>query len=84
MCKPVGASDVLWIFEEWLGIEIADLSPNPAIVSGGIKRVDRMNAADPVLQIRPKRLEIVANRSDNTHTSNNYSARGHDVIALKR
>jgi hypothetical protein len=84
MRKPVGASNVFWIFEERLGIEIANLTTDSAIVSGNIKGIDGMNAAHPVLQIRPKRLEIVANGRDNTHASDNYSALGHDVIALKR
>ena len=57
MCKPIGAPHVLWIFEERLRIEIADLSPDFAIVLGRIERVDRTNAADAVLQIRPKRLK---------------------------
>src|SRR6267378_969492 len=84
MRKAVGTPHVLWIFEERLGIEIADLSPDFAIVPAGIKCVDRVNAAYAVSQIRPKGFEIVANRRDNTHTSDNYSARSHDVIALKR
>ena len=41
MRKAVGTPHVLWIFEERLGIEIADLSPDFTIVSGRIKRVDR-------------------------------------------
>ena len=82
--KAVGAPHVLWILEERLRIEIADLSADLAIVPGGIERVDRTNAADAVLQIRPKRLKVVANRRDNTHTSDDYSALGHDDIALKR
>jgi hypothetical protein len=52
-----------------------------AIVFGGIKCVDRMNAADAVLQIRPKRLKAVANGRDNTHTGDDYSSLGHDDIA---
>ena len=83
MRKAVGTPHVLWIFEELLRIEIADLSPDFAIVLGGIERVDRTNAADAVLQIRPKRLKAVANRRDNTHTSDDYSALGHDDIALR-
>src|SRR5206468_12364480 len=47
------------------------------------KCIDRTNAAYAISQIRPKGFEIVANRRDNTHTSDNYSALSH-VIALKR
>src|SRR5947207_11305329 len=83
MRKPVGTPHVLWIVEERLGIEIADLSTDFAIVPAGIKCIDRTNAAYAVSQIRPKGFEIVANRRDNTHTSDNYSALSH-VIALKR
>src|SRR5436190_777390 len=83
MRKTVGTSHVLWIFEERLGIEIADLSPDFAIVSAGIKHVDRTNAANAILQIRPKRLKTVANWRDNTHTSDDYSALGHGDIALR-
>jgi len=84
MSKAVGTPYVLWIFEERLRIEITNLSPDPAIVPGGIERVDCVNAAYAVLQIGPKRLEVIANRCDNTHTSNDYSALGHEVIGLKR
>src|SRR4029077_664171 len=82
MCKPGAAPHVLWTFEERLRIEIADLSADFAIVLGGIERVDHTNAADTVLQIRPKRLKVVANRCDNTHTSDDYSALGHNDIVL--
>src|SRR5262249_17988459 len=82
MRKTVRTPHVLWIFEEQLGIEIADLSPDFAIVSAGIKCVDRSDAADAILQIGPKRLNAVANWGDNTHTSDDYSALGHDDIAL--
>jgi DNA mismatch repair protein MutH len=81
MRKAVGTSHVLGIFEELFGIEIADLSPDFTIVLGGIERVDGTNAADSVLQIRPKRLNAVANWRDNTHTGDDYSALGHDDIA---
>ena len=83
MRKPIGTPHVLWIFEELLRIEIADLPADFAILPGCIERVDRTNAADAVLQIRPKRLKAVANRRDNTHTSDDYSALGHDDIALR-
>jgi len=83
MRKAVGTPHVLWIFEARLRIEIADLSSDFAIVPGRIKRVDRTNAADAVLQIRPKLLKAVANWRDNTHTSDDYSALGHDDIALR-
>ena len=83
MRKTVGPPHVLWIFEERLGIEIADLSPDFAIVPSCIKRVYRANAADAILQIRPKRLNAVANRRDNTHTGDDYSALGHYDITLR-
>src|SRR5262245_49379978 len=82
MRKAVGTPHVLWIFEERLRIEIADLPTDFAIVSGGIKRVDRTNAADAILQIRPKRLQAVANGRDNPHTGDDYFALRHDDIAL--
>src|SRR5262249_2360497 len=82
MRKPVGTPHVLWILEERLGIEIADLSPDLAIVPSGIKRVDWANAADAILQTRPKRLKATANRRNNTHTSDDYSALGHDDKAF--
>ena len=56
MRKPVGAPHVLWIVEERLGIEIANLSADLAIVSGGIKRVDGTNAADAVSSDSTKRF----------------------------
>ena len=83
MRKAVSTPHVLWIFEELLRIEIADLSTDFAIVSAGIKCVDRGNAADTILQIGPKRLKAVAKWRDNTHTSDDYSAIGHDDIALR-
>src|SRR5947208_2886940 len=83
MGKAVGTPHVLWIFEEQLGIEIADLSADFAIVPGGIKCIDGVNSAYAVSQIRPKGFEIVANRRNNTHTSDNYPALSH-VVALKR
>src|SRR4029453_3036114 len=82
MRKAIGTPHVLWIFEELLGIEIADLSPDFAIVSGGIERVDRTIAAAAVLRFRQKALQAIANWRDNTHTSDDYSALGHDDIAL--
>ncbi len=83
MRKAVSTPHVLWIFEELLRIEIADLSTDFAIVSAGIKCVDRSNAADAILQIGPKRLKAVAKWRDNTNTSDDYSALGHDDIALR-
>src|SRR4051812_8927410 len=80
MRKTVGTPHVLWIFEEWLGIEIANLSPDLAIVTGGIERVDSTDATNTVLQIRPKRLKAVANGRKNTHTGDDYSALGHNDI----
>src|ERR1044072_1852956 len=83
MRKAIGTPHVLWISKERLRIEIADLSPNFAIVAAGIKRVDRTDAADAILQIRPKRLQVVAKRCGNTHTSDDYSTLGHDDIPLR-
>ena len=60
MRKAIGTPHVLWIFKKELRIEIADLSPDFAIVPAGIKRVDYTNAANTVLEIRPKRLERIA------------------------
>ena len=36
------------------------------------------DAADPVLQIGPKRLHVVANRRDDAQASDNNSAIGHE------
>jgi hypothetical protein len=60
LSKPIGTTDVLGVFEERLRIEIADLATNFAIVIGGIERINRMNAANSILQIGPKRLDIIA------------------------
>src|SRR5262245_3206368 len=82
MREAVGAPHVLWIFEELLGIEIADLAADFAIIPTSVKSVDRSDAANTALQIRPKRLKSVADWRENTHTSDDYSALGHDDIAL--
>src|SRR5262249_17212349 len=83
MRKPVRAPHVLWIFEEQLGIEIADLAADFAIIPASVKSVDCTVSADTVLQILPKRLKSIANRRDNNHTSDDYSAFGHDEITLR-
>jgi len=77
--KSIGTAEVLRIFEEWFRIETADLSPDFAIVSGGIESIDCTNAADSVFKIGPKRLDVVAKRCDCAETSENNSAIGHGV-----
>ena len=71
-----------YVFEERFGLEITNLPADFAIVFGSIKCVDRANAADTVFKIRPERLKAIANWRDNTHTGDDYSALGHDDIAL--
>ena len=60
LCKAIGAADVFRTFEERLRIEIVNLSANLAGVSGRIERIDRTNAANTVLQVGPKRLDVIA------------------------
>ncbi len=74
--ESIGAADILRIFEEWLGIEIANLSTDFAIVRGGIERVDGVNTANAVLKIGPKRFDIIAKRRNGAETSDNNSAIG--------
>src|SRR4029077_10449262 len=72
--KSISPTDVFRVLEEWLRIEIADLPTNLAVVPDGIKSVDGTNAADAILKIRPKRLDIIAKWRDGTETSDNNSA----------
>ena len=67
-------ADILGVFEEWLRVETADLPADFAIVCRRIERIDRVNTADAVLEIGPKRFHVVAKRRDNAQTSDNYSA----------
>src|SRR5439155_25309845 len=45
-----------------------------AIVCAGVERIDCTNAADPVLEIGPKCLDVIAKRRDGAQTGDNNSA----------
>src|SRR5947207_1489570 len=80
LCKTIRAPDVFWIFEELLWIEVLDCSGDLAVVSGRIERLDSANSADPIFQIRPKRLHVVTNRRDGAQPSDDDSAIGHSRV----
>src|SRR4029453_4760366 len=80
----MGTADVLRIFEKWLWIETADLPADFAIVGRRIECIDCMDAADPVLEIGPKRLHVVADWREDAKPSDNNSAIGHGDESLMR
>ena len=72
--EAIGAPHILRVLENSFRIEVAHFSADAAIVSSGIEGFDFTNAADAVLQVRPKSLEIVAEGRDCTHSGDNDSA----------
>ena len=72
--ESIGPADVLWVFEERLRIEIANLPTDFTIVSCRIERIDCTDAANSVLQVGPKCLDVTAYRRNGTEASDNNSA----------
>ena len=60
ICSP----DIFWIVEELFGIEVANFATDSAIVIRGVESLNELNPAHSVLEIAPKRLNIVTNRRD--------------------
>ena len=72
--EAVGAPDVLRVIEEILRLEIAHLAGEPAVVAGGVERIEQADAADAVLQVLPEGREVVADGRDDAKPGDDNSA----------
>jgi len=60
------------------------LDRNRGLARRRIECIDCMDAADPMLEIGPKRLHVVAHWREHANASDNNSAIGHGDESLKR
>src|SRR5204863_580230 len=58
--KAISPPNIFRVLEDRFRIEAVHFSTDAAIIGRSVEGFDFMNAADAVLQVRPKSLEIVA------------------------
>src|SRR5678816_2720317 len=67
ICSP----DIFWIVKKLFGIEVANFATDSAIVIRGVESLNELNPAHSVLEIAPKRLDIIPDRRDYAEACDN-------------